>query len=69
VNLQIFQVCGNGNLMVIYNFLQTSAFNISIYKNWQKHDGDLQLHTIFCLGHDSPMVDVGTNQIFSRCDH
>jgi hypothetical protein len=33
----------------------------------RKHDGDLQLHATFYLGHDSPMADVVTNQIFNKC--
>ncbi len=36
---------------MIYNFLQTSAFDTFVHENW-KHCGDLQFHEMFCLDHD-----------------
>jgi hypothetical protein len=40
------QVMKIGNLMMIFNFLQTSAFGISICENY-KHYDDLQFHDTF----------------------
>jgi hypothetical protein len=36
---------------MIYNFLQTSAFDTFVNENWKHHD-DLQFLETFCLGHD-----------------
>ncbi len=49
------------NLMVICNFLQVNAFDISSC-GYKKHDGELQLHATLCLNCDSPMVDVVIDQ-------
>jgi len=63
------QVMEIENLMMIYSFLQINAFDISICENY-KHYGDLQFHDTFCMGHDSPTLDiVVVDHIFSKCNY
>ncbi len=46
--------------------LEINAFGISICENY-KHYNDFQFHDTFCMGHDSPMLDiVVVDHIFSK---
>ncbi len=55
----------------LWSTISYKQVHLTFFNIWklEKHDGDLQLHSTFYLGHDSPMVDVVTNQIFNRCNH
>ncbi len=63
------QVMEIGNLIMIYNFLQINVFGVSIHENY-KHYVDLQFDDRFCMGHDSPMLDiVVVDHIFNKCNY